>query len=392
MTFSKLPLGYCTNVHAGQTFEEVLFGIENYTSQVCDRIGETVAAGLWLGALVIEELTSEPQKIVRLSETLQKHNLPCYSLNAFPFGDFHSERVKKNVYFPNWAEPARLEYTKKCAQVLAQLLPTETEGSISTLPLGFKNTAEDSTVTQNSFNPFLDLAESLRQLFEKTGKTIRIAIEPEPLCILETTEETIAFFRQLYAKAEEQGLLETVKTYIGVNYDVCHQAVEFEDVTESIRSLEANGIRINKVHITCALQLDRPAENGSACEELLHYVEPRYLHQTFAKTQDSKILHRIDLNKELIRNPDEEFLHAETWRIHFHVPVNAERIGALKTTRPVLREALQTVAALVYAPHLEVETYTWNVLPNAASLDVVEGIAQELRATKAMLSEIASAD
>ena len=172
-------------------------------------------------------------------------------------------------------------------------------------------------------------------------------------------------------------MLDAVNKYIGVCYDVCHQSVEFEDVAESIATLERESIRINKVHITCALQLTLPEENAVAREALAHFVEPRYLHQTFAKTATGVVRSVLDLT-------------ADCWRVHFHVPVNAERIGPLETTREDLKLALAAVHKLAYLPHLEVETYTWNVLPGADKPDLVTGLAMELAATRTLLNQIST--
>jgi hypothetical protein len=180
-----------------------------------------------------------------------------------------------------------------------------------------------------------------------------------------------------------------VRTHIGLCFDVCHQAVEFEDVAESIRSLDREGIRINKVHVSCALQLDDPRNNLEARAAMKRYVEPRYLHQTFAAIPDGRIARAVDLSDELIDSPGEDFLSAESWRVHFHVPVDAERIGPLGTTRTALRQALAAVAALDYAPHLEVETYTWSVLPGEGKPDLVQGLTRELLATRALLADVA---
>jgi len=231
-------------------------------------------------------------------------------------------------------------------------------------------------------------ARHLDRLRGESGKTIRLAIEPEPLCLLETTDEAIEFFHQLRERAAAAGAVETVERYIGLCYDVCHQAVEFEDVAASILSLDRAGVRINKVHISCALELEDPGGNVAGREALRHYIEPRYLHQTLARTRDGRIAREIDLNQRFLDAPATEFASADAWRVHFHVPVNAESLGPLRTTRAALREALTAVAGLQYAPHLEVETYTWNVLPGAGQVDLAQGLAEELIATRDLLESI----
>lgn len=175
-------------------------------------------------------------------------------------------------------------------------------------------------------------------------------------------------FRGLFEQADALGCEDLVRQYIGLCFDVCHQAVEFEDVAKSIRAFDNAGIRICKVHITNALELLNPSENAAGRQALCRFAEPRYLHQTFARFADGSIQARLDLQPEDIEcEPPDEFLKAEAWRVHFHVPIYAESLGTLNTTRRDLEAALRQIAQLSYAPHLEVETYTWPVMPGDTS-------------------------
>ena len=410
MSFSVLPLSYCTNAHPGLTVEKVCDGLEQYTSPLQNNCGFPIAAGLWLSQPVIQELIDSEAAQNQLNGQLKKNQLVCYTLNAFPYGDFHSDRVKENVYLPDWTTTERLDYTLNCAKVLANLLPPGTEGSISTVPLGFKYLVEqkfagtnfdtvirdrrtefnfdhNKTFIDNCINNLIELARQLDALHDETGSVIRLAIEPEPLCVLETTNEAVQFFNLLWQKAEAENSLDIAKRHLGVCYDVCHQSVEFEDVAESIRTLNQADIRINKIHITCAIEIEHPAQNREGLEYLSHYVEPRYLHQSFARNDD-QILYQVDLSKGLTESPPDDFLSASHWRIHFHVPVNAETLGPMKTTRPDLIAALKAVEELEYAPHLEVETYTWNVMPGEKPIDLVDGLTLEMQATQKLLTNL----
>ncbi|HEY2587862.1 MAG TPA: metabolite traffic protein EboE [Tepidisphaeraceae bacterium] len=388
MSLSRLPLSYCTNVHPGRSVAEVEAGLDRYTVNVARGFGRPLAAGLWLAEPVVRELLSTKDGVARFADGLRRRGLTCHTLNAFPYGDFHSERVKEKVYLPDWTQPQRLDYTEQCANVLAALLPDGVEGSISTLPLGFKGFTHPADFTSRCGVQLIELARRLAALRERTGKLIRLAIEPEPFCAMETTEEAIAFFQQLWMQAEASSAVEAVRTHLGLCFDVCHQAVEFEDVADSIRRLDHAGVRVNKVQISCAIQLDQPATNADARAALRRYVEPRYLHQTFARSADGRIFRAIDLTEQLASEPSEDFLSADVWRVHFHVPVNAERLGPLGTTRASLHDALSAVATLPYAPHLEVETYTWEVMPGAGPADLVGGLTQELVATADLLARV----
>ncbi len=385
MTISSLPLSYCTNVHPGRSIADVETGLDHFTIPIKAGYGDDLAAGLWLAAPVIRELESTPDAVTRFADGLAKRGLSCYTLNAFPYGDFHSARVKEKVYLPDWTQPNRLDYTLACARVLAAFLPGGGEGSISTVPLGFKPFEHPADFADRCADQLIDLARGLDRLHAQTGRLIRLAIEPEPFCVIETTDETLRFFARLRERAAEARALEIVQTYLGVCYDVCHQAVEFEDVAASIRSMTAAGIRINKVHITCAIELDHPGANAEARQVLARYVESRYLHQTFARTAAGAIVRQVDLDQPLTAAPPADFRDATMWRVHFHVPVDAEHLGPLGTTRGELKKALAVIPELDYAPHLEVETYTWEVLPGGGTPNIVDGFTRELLATRKLL-------
>lgn len=391
MTISELPLSYCTNVHPGRTVAEVLRGLQDFTLPAQQEFGGAVAAGLWLAQPVTTELLANPDGVTRFADSLQQLGLGCYTLNAFPYGDFHSTRVKEQVYLPDWIQPSRREYTQACATILARLLPPGTDGSISTVPLGFKGFSHPPDFQDQCCQELLQLTRFLKQLQAETGRRIRLAIEPEPFCVLETIPETRQFFALLRQQADAAGLRDAVDEFIGVCFDVCHQAVEYEDIPTCFRQLAEDQIRINKLHITCALQLDNPAENLEGRQALARYAEPRYLHQTIAPAKSGGQVRFIDLTPEMALNPMQEFLRADSWRIHFHVPVSANRVGPLATTRPQLEQALREIPQLDYAPHLEVETYTWEVLPDAPPVQsqerLIHGLAGELRATREMIAE-----
>ncbi|MAT15397.1 MAG: hypothetical protein CMJ46_09020 [Planctomyces sp.] len=387
MSLSTLPLCYCTNVHAAQSVEEVLAGLTRYTVPVKQNFGGDLAAGLWLAKSVTDEILAEADGISRFAEELQTRELTCHTLNAFPYGNFHSSRVKEQVYLPDWASQERLDYTLDCARILAGLVPDGREGSISTVPLGFKEFEYTDDFETSAIARLLELVRKLDDLHDETGRVIRLAIEPEPFCLLETTAETIAFFDKLYAAAAAADLLDETKRHIGVCYDVCHQSIEFEDVAASIAQLERQEIRINKVHITCAIEIRQPGAHPELREVLSRYVEPRYLHQTMARSASGEIRRLVDLTKDFAQTPPEAFAEADIWRVHYHVPVNAEQVGPLGTTRADIRRAVEAVHKLTYAPHLEVETYTWDVMPEE-QVDLVEGLTAELNATRKLLGSI----
>jgi hypothetical protein len=258
---------------------------------------------------------------------------------------------------------------------------------LSTVPLGAKALCRTPDFEARAIAQLLACARELDALHDDTGRCIRLALEPEPLCVLETTDETLQFFSRLRAAADQQGLAAAVQRHLGVCFDVCHQAVEFEDVADSVRRLQRADIRINKLHITCAVHVESPGD-PDVRRELSAFMEPRYLHQTVARTKSGIVLRRVDLEESLCSDPPAAFRDALAWRVHFHVPIHATDWGRLRSTQPELRAALSAVAQLDYAPHLEVETYTWQVLPGARPVDLVEGLQAELQAASGWIDAL----
>ncbi|MEM9701939.1 MAG: metabolite traffic protein EboE, partial [Planctomycetota bacterium] len=291
MTLPLLPLCYCTNVHPGRSVAEVLEGLEQFAVPIRDRLAEAgggpLAVGLWFADPVAKALAADPDGAAKVREFLGDRNLGCYTLNAFPFGDFHADAVKAAVYQPDWTSAERASYTLRCAEILAELLPEGREGSVSALPLGSDlNGPLPDDFEDRCIDRLIDLARGLDELHNRTGRVVRLAIEPEPFCRLERTDQTIAFFDRLRAAAEagEPTDLVAVRTHLGVCYDVCHQAVEFEEPAAVVSAFEAADVRINKVQLSCAVELRDP-QSAEQRTELARFAEPRYLHQTFAASR-----------------------------------------------------------------------------------------------------------
>lgn len=282
------------------------------------------------------------------------------TLNGFPYGDFHGRRIKEQVYLPDWRSRERVAYTVQLANLLSGLLPNEQHGSISTVPLGFAAcmTAADLPLIKANLLTTLYHLEELRQ---QSGTSIALALEPEPGCWLETSEDLCRFFAGLQLPTELADLL-------GVCFDCCHHAVEFEEPAAALDRLNAAGIPIAKVQISSALMAA-----GLAIEELRAFAEPTYLHQVVIRRPDGKLCRYTDLPEALQNHPR---MPAEEWRCHFHVPIFFQQSEGLKTTQAFLIDVF---------PHLscrtlfEIETYTWEVLPpELRSSTVDEDIIREL--------------
>lgn len=386
MTISSLPLSYCTNVHPGRTIDEVVDNLAAYSVPIRRACGGSMCVGMWFAKNVVGQVQRHEPWERMLRECLDKHDLEFYTINAFPFRNFHSDRVKDSVYEPDWSDQSRLEYTLGAAHILADHgIGVDMDGSISTLPLGFKGHTHDGTFIDRCIANLIEFASRCCR-YGEMGTVIRLAIEPEPLCVIETTDEAIDFFHRLWEAADAQGpqVGMAVRNHIGLCYDVCHQAVEYEDAARSIIRLHKAGIRINKVQISNAIEVRNPTNNPEALAALRDYIDERYLHQTFGRLPDGTIIRVPDLTHEFLDDPGPDMLAADIWRVHYHVPVNQQTIGPLDTTRDDVVDALTTIKKLPYAPHLEVETYTWTVMPGEKP-DIVAGLAAELKAVREII-------
>jgi len=381
-------LTYCSNIHPGESWGEIEANLRNFLPKVKRRVSPDapMGVGLRLSGDAATELR-RPAALETFRAWLDEEALYVFTINAFPYGPFHGQRVKEEVYKPDWRDPERLRFTNDCAGILSLLLPEGHVGSISTVPGAFKlEIATDADRTLIAAQ-IASAAAHLHGIFEQTGQRITLAIEPEPCCLMETTAEAVSFFEEyLFGKAgvwrmsEETGLKEAeardaLARHVGLCFDVCHAAVEFEDIAESVAALDRAGIAITKLQLSAAIRVAQAAEN---VETLLRpFDEGVYLHQTVA-----------DRNGQLIRLTDLpdafEALHQGTleggeWRVHCHVPVFLESFEGLGSTQAVLKDALSLCREREISPHLEIETYTWSVLPEALRHpELSDDIAREI--------------
>jgi len=380
----RAELAYCSNVHPGTGPDALAGHLRGPIRAVRERRGlGSMAAGLWLPAAAARALdpagpATDPG---RLAGLLADAGLALRTLNGFPFGDFHGDRVKEAVYRPAWDRPERLDYTLSLARVLARCLdPTAAEGTISTLPLGFAaGWSPDRHV--RALEQLCRLAAGLQDLAGHGGRPIRVCLEPEPDCVIETTDQAIRLFgEELPAAARLAGVpADALRDHLGLCFDVCHQAVQFEDPAESLGRLAAAGVRVAKIQVSSALEVRDPARADLA-DALAPFAEPRYLHQVRCRDADGRLHGRRDLPDALA----DGFARSGPWRIHFHVPIqHAAAAGGIGTTRDAILRTLDHLAAVpAPRPHLEVETYTWLVLPPARrprdQASLVAGLAGEL--------------
>lgn len=369
-------VGYCTNIHAGVTLNEVKSNLEQYALPIRNRVSpnEVLPVGLWLSQTAAEELVCASTRDA-FCDWLAAHQLEPYTFNGFPFGDFHQKIVKHQVYLPTWADESRLRYTKNLADIQCALLNDfEGESTISTLPLGWPTQQRDGSFLEKCSDHLIQVARYLVQLKERTGRSIRVCIEPEPGCILDTASDLVEFFQAYLFRADDA---ELVREHLGVCHDVCHSAVMFEKQVDAVAQYNSAGIVIGKVQVSSALQVDFEDVGSSASERLSQlsaFAEPRYLHQTCIE-RDGVVEFFEDLG-QAISKPE---FRKGLWRIHFHVPIFLQAIGRLGTTQAEITRLLECLKGASVQPQWEIETYAWNVIPEGfqgASLD--ETVAQEI--------------
>lgn len=359
-------LGYCTNIHPGETWEEVFANLQTYLPRVKARFcpDKPFGVGLRLSAQAAESLL-EVTRREAFKAFLAAEDLYVFTMNGFPYGSFHGTRVKEDVYLPDWRSAERVKYTLDLAEVLADLLPPSLEtGTISTVPLAYKAGFDTDRDTDLVIRNLKDVNSGLRSFYEKTGKRILLALEPEPCCVLETIDEAVAFFDRL---GPTDG-------YIGICYDLCHAAVEFADPREDLHRMKEHGIRVHKIQVTAGLICDTRSDAG---RHLIRDLDDAvFLHQVLAD-RNGGIARFPDIG-DAIETPSGGF-GTDTWRLHFHVPVYRPTLGAAQTTQDFAAKALALAKAQQVTTHFEVETYTWDVLPKALqSCDLVDNICREL--------------
>lgn len=410
-------LSYCTNIHAGDAWSDVFPELKRQLPRVRDAMDfhSPMGIGLRLSHNSVKSL-QDPDTLAGFKTWLTQSKHYVFTINGFPYGAFHGERVKEDVYKPDWTEQARLDYTCQLIDLLSELEPPDNYGSISTLPGTYKDWIMPGTEQLISSNLVKAVAHCV--LSERaTGVTIALALEPEPCCMLETVNETIAFFKQqIFSTEAVQTLAEltglsaaqadlAMRKHIGVCYDVCHSAVEFENPGHAIARLQSAGIDIIKIQLSSALEIQNV--NEASLRHLSRFDEPVYLHQVVEKRSGeltrfndvssaiASLRYRLEarstltphlkmaanhcasLDAQSVCQPLEE--PEADWRVHFHVPVFIEKTEHFSTTQSSLQQVLQLQQLSGFCRHLEVETYTWDVLPESyRQVPVSQAIAREL--------------
>jgi sugar phosphate isomerase/epimerase len=384
----NVHLTYCTNIHAGQSWQDIRASLDEHVPAIKSTVAPSQPMGIGLRLSgEAAAVARQPEALASFRDQLSALGAYVFTINAFPFGPFHGVRVKEDVYLPDWRDRERVAFTANSAAVLAGILPDGIEGSISTVPGAFKPNGRSSEAIAAMARNLMMAVADLVDLKRRTGKHIALALEPEPCCFLETTDESIAFFESALLKPEALDMLGGItgvdrseaeillRRHLGICYDVCHGSVEYEDIVAALDRLLAAGIAIPKIQLSAAMRV--PAMTKDLINAVMRYNDGVYLHQSIVRRDDNLSRH-VDL-------PDAVTAFGEgqadgEWRIHCHVPVFLADLGEISSTRSDLVATLAALRQRTRSSHLEVETYTWDVLPDSVrtgskSADIAREIA-----------------
>lgn len=372
---SDFCLSYCTNVHPSEKLGQMRASLVEFTRPLKDKLfpSQPMGLGIWMASEAADSLHSSLGEFENFEHFLAQNDFFLFTVNAFPYGNFHSRRVKEQVYVPDWTQPERVAYTCRVADLLARLLPPDLTGSISTLSGAFRPLRHDPETFQSIARRLAQVVAHLHRLETRSGKHIQLGIEPEPWTTLESTTEARLFFKDYVYRTGAAVLAADLATdavnaerllrrHLGLCFDCCHQAVQFEDLKDSLKRLAADGIPIAKVHLSCALSVPNPGKNPDGVAELLSFDEERYLHQVVAQGPSDRLETLRDLD-QLAGSALTSWRSFPEWRCHFHVPIYLENLPNLRTTQEQLLDAMNFLRATHYCKHLEIETYTWEVIP-----------------------------
>jgi sugar phosphate isomerase/epimerase len=384
-----IHLTYCTNIHAAEGWDAVFANLRRYATALKARLAPAApfGIGLRLSAREARELL-DGDRLTELKTFLDREGLYVAIINGFPYGPFHGTPVKANVYAPDWRDEARVEYTLDLVRILRALLPQGLDGGVSTAPLSYKAWMNNATpqdwvtMTRNVAR----IAEALVQLRRADGTFIHLDIEPEPDCVLENSDESIAFYQEhLFVEGaralaaalhiDEDEARAHLQDHIRLCFDCCHFAVEYEDPAVALQRLEAAGIRIGRVQLSSALEVRFPDDESAAAamaNELRPFADTTYLHQVVEQRGDA-LRHYADLGEALHRGDG----NAGRWRIHFHVPLFAGTYESFGSTQTYVSKVIDLALKDGFTRHLEIETYTWDVLPAGLKVELTDSIARE---------------
>lgn len=387
-------LTYCSNIHPGESWEEHFAQLKQHIPLIKKQVnaGGRFGIGLRLSNIASLELKKE-NNLSAFIEWLKENDCYVFTMNGFPYGSFHHTIVKDQVHAPDWTTQDRVDYTIRLAEILSQLLPEDMEGGISTSPLSYRHwhSAEQMDIVFKKTTAYLlEVIIKLIEIKNVTGKTIHIDIEPEPDGLLESGIEFLNWYEEYLLPSGTQLLnkhfgwtnkisVNALKEHVQLCYDICHFAVGYEDHRQVTALLQQKNIRIGKIQISAALKAGIPAnveERNTVIDAFKQFNETTYLHQVIALQKNGELKKYPDL-PEAIQQADDPL--TTEWRSHFHVPLFVENYGVLQSTQQDIINVLHLHKHHPLTRHLEIETYTWEVLPDALKLPMTDSIIREMQ-------------
>ncbi len=398
----KTPFGYltyCSNIHAGETWEAHFAELQQNLPQIKAHLSpyKPMALGLRLANQASIDLL-EPKNLADFQKWLAENQLFVFTMNGFPYGGFHNTVVKDQVHAPDWTTPERLEYTIRMFQILAKILPENLlEGGISTSPLSYKywwkTDSELLEATQKATLNMLLVVNELIKIEAETGKILHLDIEPEPDGILDNGHDFINWFQNILLPMgikffAEKGIEaiaaeQKIKKHIQLCYDVCHFGVSFIEPQPFINQLNKLEIKVGKIQISSALKIDFSENPSEKLKAISAYNEPTYLHQVVAQKPDGSFDNYSDLGPAI---QNFEKINYNEWRVHYHVPIFTNNYGLLQSTQNEIVKVLEIQKNKPFTQHLEVETYTWSVLPTEFQIPLNDSICREINWVKSILN------
>jgi hypothetical protein len=393
-----MHLACCATVRRDESWAEAFESLNQHALRLRGRVAPNKpwAIDLRLGGRAARELNDHPN-LLELQRWLGKNHCYVVGLDGSAFGHFPAGRVKERVYEPDWTSPDRLAYTNLLFDLLAQLLPPGMDGNVRTLPGSFKGFYLHNDELKVIRNHLWQCVAHAARVSEQTGRAMHLGLEPEPMCVLESSGEVIQFFERLRTEHPRDPRL---TEYLGVDYDSCHFAVEFEEPQDALGCLHQHGIRINAIRLSSALTLHPTPE---ALEAIAPLAQDPYLHQVVVCRPDGERFIYADLRDALSGeastpaetgpidpSPTSEALSASSeWRVHFHLPLHSPPSPPFGNT---CDHALGVLDILSEEPglcrQLELDADTWTVLPaELRARDGMDQIEAEYAWTLAQLAE-----
>ena len=356
---------YCTNIHPGESWDEIISSLKENTLNI--QKGLTSEIGLRISARALKEVARK--EINDFKKWLALENLKVCTVNAFPYGNFNKGIVKKDVYLPDWQSEKRVSYTLDTIELMLEL---DSEVTISTVPLGWKDSFQQPSSVVNACQNLLKVALRLRDIYDKEGIQILVCLEPEPGCYLENTESVIRFFNDYLfnSKFFSQSEIAILRQFIGICFDVCHFSTMFESAVESYKKI-SQLVDIHKVQVSSGLKFIGSLEDFK--KNISSFKDGRYLHQLMIQNNDQQFF-LSDLENYPLLDGEAEF------RVHYHVPIFLNELEGFQGTNKDIVDLINYFNENKIEQTLEVETYTFEVLPaKYQEQGIRESIRRELK-------------